>query len=195
MFVYCNNAPIINSDPFGYISRTSFFNAEYDSGGVSRIIYDVPLYSQGSYRLCWAFCQIMIEDYFLGTTSTQKDAEQRAVDLAKSVNGERNIFGKEKWNRGAWPTNLGEGNCPKTIHELYVLLQSGPAYAYYSTFSGRDHAHMVVVTGVDVSADLVYVNNPWGTSGTQTFEEFFSGWYGSSYEDYLAPLGCVYPVV
>jgi hypothetical protein len=135
----------------------------------------------------------MIEDYNTGANYTSEEAKRRAIDLAKSVNGNRNIFGQEKWNRGAFPTNLGERSYPKSIHELYVLLQSGPVYAFYSTFSGRDHAHMVVITGVDVPAGLVYINNPWNISGAQTFEEFLAGWYGAPYADYLAPLRCVYP--
>ena len=124
---------------------------------------------------------------------TYEEATQRAIDLAKSVNGEKNIFGQETWNRGAFPTNLGERSYPQNIHELYALLQSGPVYAFYSTFSGRDLAHMVVIAGADVSTGLVYVNNPWGISGTQTFSEFLSGWYGAPYEEYRAPLRCVYP--
>ena len=194
MFAYCNNNPVTYADPSGNISRISLFNVEYDPGSELRIIHDVPLFDQDNYRLCWAFCQIMIEDYSTDANYTDDEATQRAIELAKSVNGDRNILGKEKWNRGAFPTNLGEGSYPQNIHELYALLQTGPAYAFYSTFSGRGVAHMVVITGVDVSADLVYVNNPWGTSGTQSFGEFLSGWYGTTYADYLVPLRCVYPV-
>ena len=195
MFAYCNNNPILYVDPFGNISRTAFFNVEYDANSKSRIIHDVPLFDQGTYSLCWAFCQIMIEDYNSGANYTNDVATQRAIDLAKSVNGEKNIFGQEKWNRGAFPTNLGERSYPKTIEDLYALLQSGPVYAFYSSFSGRNHAHMVVIAGVDTSAGLVYVNNPWGMTGPQAFEEFLSGWYGTSYADYVAPLRCVYPAI
>ena len=195
MFAYCINCPTKYVDPTGNISRTALFNVEYDPGSELRIIHDVPLFDQENYRLCWAFCQIMIEDYHTDANYTDEEAKQRAIKLAKSVNGDKNIFGKEKWNRGAFPTNLGERSYHQNIHELYAILQSGPVYAFYTTFSGRGVAHMVIVTGVDVSVGLVYVNNPWGTSGTQTFAEFLSGWYGTTYPDYLVPLRCVYPVV
>ena len=128
----------------------------------------------------------MIEDYNEGISSTQEEATQRAIELAKSVNG------KKKWNRAAFPTDLGIKYYPDTLYDLYTLLQSGPLYAYYCTYSGESHAHMVVVTGVDLSTGLVYINNPWDMSGSQTFEEFLCGWYGNKY-DFVIPLRYVSP--
>ena len=56
----------------------------------SVIHYDVPVYGQYRYRLCWAFCQIMIESYHSGITLSQKDATDEAIALAKSVYPIRN---------------------------------------------------------------------------------------------------------
>lgn len=33
----------------------------------------------------------------------------------------------------------------------------------------------MVVVGVNIDQDLVYINNPWGVGGSQSFSEFQSG--------------------
>ena len=35
--------------------------------------------------------------------------------------------------------------------------------------------HLVIVTGVDCSSNVVYTNNPWYWKGEQTFEDFVGG--------------------
>ena len=192
MFAYCNNNPVNFSDPSGNVCGPVCFPVTIESGKKLSIIHNVPLYDQTKYNLCWAFSQIMIEDYKAGISSTQAEATQKAIELAKSVNGEKNIFGEDKWNQGAFPTNLGKKIYPDTMYDLYALLQSGPLYAYYCAYAGDPHPHMVVVTGVDLSTGLVHINNPWGMSGTQTFEEFLCGCYGNTY-DSIVPLRYVYP--
>ena len=57
------------------------------------------------------------------------------------------------------------------------MQMSMPLYAYYSGSNGH---HLVVVTGVDYSNGLVFVNNPQGYSGAQTYDEFLSGYLGQS---------------
>lgn len=37
---------------------------------------------------------------------------------------------------------------------------------------------MVVVTGANIWTGEVYTNNPWGEAGSQTYEEFMSGFIG-----------------
>ena len=95
MFAYCLNNPVNYSDPFGNVGSSNHFYVTIESGKKLFVMYDVPLYSQGAYSLCWAFCQIMVEDYHAGFTSTPKEAEQKAIALAKSVNGEK-IYGGRK---------------------------------------------------------------------------------------------------
>ena len=195
MFAYCLNNPVNYSDPFGNVGSSNHFYVTIESGKKLLVMYDVPLYSQGAYSLCWAFCQIMVEDYHAGFTSTPKEAEQKAIALAKSVNGEKNIWGQEKWNRGAFPPNCGKGCYPDTIVDVYQMLQSGPVYGYYSALPGQSNAHLVVITGVDVSEGLIYINNPWGMSGSQTFAQFLYGFYGNNSATLFMPLRYVYPVI
>ncbi|MBR3137012.1 MAG: hypothetical protein IKG32_08385 [Clostridia bacterium] len=45
-------------------------------------------------------------------------------------------------------------------------------YAYYS---GESSSHLVVITGVNVTKNIVYTNNPWGIKGEQSFDEFLHG--------------------
>ena len=64
--------------------------------------YDVPLYRQGNLSICWAYCQTMVESYQSKTTLAQEQADKRAKEIAVLVNG------KNKWNRGALPTNIAD---------------------------------------------------------------------------------------
>ena len=145
------------------------------------IKYDVPLYYQGKTNLCWAYCQVMIEDYKSGTTKTQEQADKRAKEIAIEVNG------ADDWNNGGWPTNCSFYNLkgdpiPEfidiySIMELYQLLRyNGPVYALYS--ESKTVSHMVVVTGINLFKKLVYTNNPWGISEEQSFQDFLLGFSG-----------------
>ncbi|MGN0448037.1 MAG: RHS repeat-associated core domain-containing protein, partial [Acutalibacteraceae bacterium] len=144
---------------------------------VFTIKYDVPLYSQGNLSLCWAYCQVMIEDYKSGVIRTKEEADMRAKELAIFRNGE------EDWNRGSWPTNcksytLWGRPIPALIDltsivELYNLLElNGPVYALYES---EDSSHLVVVTGVNLLRNVVYTNNPWGRYGEQSFYDYLNG--------------------
>ncbi len=135
--------------------------------------YNVPLYSQGNLNLCWAYCQIMVEDYQNGVVSTQNQANIRAKALAILVNGEKDQNGNEIWNNGAWPTNClrydvygtpMQATRINSIYDLYFqLVNGGPLYVYYCEVGVEDpSAHLVVVTGVNLSQGIVYTNNPWG---------------------------------
>lgn len=194
MFAYCGNNPVIFADPTGKLPLGTFAYISNTDGGRLFIQYDVPLYKQGSYSLCWAFCQIMVEDYYTGTKSTQAEATERAIALAKTVNGEKDIWGRESWNNGAFPTNSGAKNFPADIYDLYVILKSGPVYAYYCTPGFGGTAHLVVVTGVDVSANIVYVNNPWGYAGSQQYWDFLYRFYGNESEDLFIPFRAIIPI-
>ena len=67
----------------------------------------------------------------------------------------------------------------ETIGDLYEYLYDGPIYAYYNSrptlIDGKPIAHLVVVVGADIDQDLVYINNPWGVGGSQSFSEFQNG--------------------
>ena len=132
------------------------------------IYYDVPLYSQGNTKLCWAYSQLMIESYQSGVVLNSKEAKTAAIELGKAKNGEKD------WNKPDWPSNLGSSYTVNDIEDIFIALkqQNGPVYAYYE---GKNSSHLVVVTGVDVRNDVVYTNNPWGTRGEQTFSQFSKG--------------------
>jgi hypothetical protein len=145
------------------------------------IKYDVPLYKQGDKNLCWAYSQTMIESYY-GTKLTQKKADKRAIEIAKEYHGWRDGDPEYKWNKGGWPLDRGERISDSEIdgiNGLYDILEkNGPIYAYYIDGDKADTAHMVVITGVNISKDIVYTNNPQGKKGKQTYEEFLNGYTG-----------------
>ena len=185
-FCYCynniiNRIDITGNDSVGICSRLRKLVQLICKAIVSACVikYDVPLYSQGNYSLCWAFCEVMVEDAKNGTQRTQEEAEARAIELAK-------IYHKSEtdWNAGGWPTGFDKDNILQSFHsvssiaDLYVsLVNNGPVYGYYVSNDGKD-AHLIVVTGVEVANNLIYSNNPWGYQGKQTFDEFQQGFIG-----------------
>ena len=182
LFSYCYNNPVIYIDHAGNwpelqkdiqnIVDIATHLVESCIESIFVIKYDVPLYDQGSLKLCWAFSQIMIEDFRAGIVRTPSQATAKAKELAISVNGQTN------WDKGAWPPNasqpFAEFNKPApTLFELYIaLLCRGPFYAYYT---GTTASHLVVVTGVDIKQGIIYTNNSWYVRGIQSYDEFMKG--------------------
>ena len=198
MFAYCGNNPVNCSDPSGNVPISDFAYSAHSGIGRLKIKYDVPLYSQGKLKLCWAYCQLMIEDYHTGTTRTRTEADARAKEIAMAFHialgkgcGKPTVE-KQFWNAGATPENAGDGSLPKGLLSLYLMLENGPIYAYYWNGIPGSGAHMVVVTGVDVTSGLVYSNNPWGYSRAQTYSAFLNGVTGT-YTDNM-PLNSVMPL-
>ena len=155
----------------------------------SSISYDVPLYSQGTYNLCWDFSVQMVEDYMMGTVNpnnSQSEKQSRATE--ECISRAKEYLGSD-WNSGFYPTDTfftmlfaDEGEV--TLESIYtVLLQYGPGYLTYSQYSdGYLLGHSTVITGVDLSTGLVTSNNPWGVSGTQTLEEMLNVFYAGRYD-------------
>jgi len=132
--------------------------------------YNVPLYAQGNHNLCWAYSQIMIESYNNGSSLTQSQADERVEELSRSING-------EDWDVEGTPTNLGSKIKTDNIYSLYYYVATeGPLYCRYA--NNNNDGHLVVVTGVDIWNKIVYTNNPHGISGSQSFEEFTTGFTG-----------------
>ncbi len=146
------------------------------------VYYDVPLYNQNGYSLCWAFCQVMVEDYRVGRTRTNEQATERAISISRSIYG-------DDWNQGGWPTNSRDlfGDTGITsLNDLYsALVKNGPIYAYYG---GTDGAHLVVIIGVNKTKGIIYTNNPWGIAGEQTYSQFLYGFVGMP-SDWDMPFG------
>lgn len=164
---------------------------------IAPLIYKVPLFSQGGWKLCWAYCAVMIYCYKNNVTDmTQEEADLMAFSFAYEYQLDKlqidaMTIGTCWWNQGGWPADIGTECLARDIGSIYSireLLESGPVYGYYNgeieTNGARiPDAHLIVVTGVDVNNDIIYTNNPWGYSGEQTFEEFMHGFYMSPYEN------------
>ena len=190
MFAYCFNNPVNLSDPSGnwpallrYWAREKLIKGI--SAGISALSqyiknnvvkYNVPLYDQGKEPLCWAYCQVMIEDYKNGITRTQQEAKQRAIEIAID------LLGKENINKGGKPKNRKMVTFNSIAEMHSVLTTHGPLYASYGLYENgeRIEGHAVVVTGVNLFTGRVYTNNPWGTKGHQRYNEFLQVFVGES---------------
>ena len=153
--------------------------------------YDVPLFSQGSLSMCGAYCEVMINSYHELDEIDQATADRLVKIIGLIKNG-------ANWNAPVWPGNIGERIHRSEITDIWVIydaLEEGPIYAIYDRppdWTGESKAgHMVVVTGVDCSAGLVYTNNPWGIQAAQTFDEFLHHFTNGS-DNWI--LGGIYPV-
>ena len=177
LFSYCENSPVNHQDPLGHlfgvllaaVTVTAVLYGCIKKGKeVEKAIkYSVPLFNQGKWKLCWAYCQAMIESYRLANRMTQQVADKRAKEIAIKVNG------RTEWNRGGWPTTKGKKREVKSILALYNILHDyGPVYGYYV---GPKSSHLIVITGADVKRNRVYTNNPWGIKGEQTYNGFLGG--------------------
>lgn len=187
MFAYCNNNPVIFSDHSGEIVTYSgvtyngvkFHNVpahqlgwygQIKEYGIDSVVYDVPLYDQGSTNLCWAYSQAMIEDYKSNIERTPRQAKRRAKEIA------REKYGFWDWNQGGYPKNLSDGYYDDISHIGWMLYNYGPLYASYGYYidEQRKSGHAIVITGVDLYSGIIYTNNPWGVSGTQSYNEFIT---------------------
>jgi len=140
-------------------------------------LHNVQLFRQGSYPLCWAYAQVMVEAFRSGRTWTQAQASARARELAREVHGPENYI------RGGWPTNRGTRLANiRDFDALFRALENGPLYAYYwnGLQAPNARAHLVVVTGINSAQRTVRTNNPWGHSGWQSFEDFLLRCLGDS---------------
>ena len=130
----------------------------------------MPLCDQGNLSLCWAYCEVMVDSYNNSEILNKWIAREKAIQIAQKYH---NSTSKEKWNKGGWPSNLGDRVEINSINELYdVLFNNGPVYGLYNCDSST---HLIVITGVYVDNNLVYTNNPWGIEGKQSFEAFQKG--------------------
>lgn len=175
MFVYCLNSPVIYSDNDGLCAHTAY--APWMGDCSDCILYDVPLYDQNGWKLCWAFSQTMIEHYRAGIEATMEQAERRALTLAMNYKNKDGL-----WDKGGMPTDATNAitvTSEFTICDLANLLQNyGPLYAYYKRNDGAG-AHMVVITGVNLRDDIVYTNNPWFINGEQYYYDFLTEFAGA----------------
>ena len=151
------------------------------------VLHNVPVYDQGDYQLCWAFCHYMVEDYFNGIIRDNETVLEDSKALFTQKTGldiDELIANGVKKIPGSMPDNIPnlqeqkEAYFVPKIEELYALLAKGPVYAQYNV--ELPDTHLIVVTGIDILNGLVYTNNPWGRSGIQTYEGFLNGFLGNS---------------
>ena len=172
-YAYCLGNPVGMRDDGG--NRPSFSVDRTDSGKRTRnnelsIQYWIPIYDQGSTGLCWAYCQVMIECYTLGITLTDEEAKYRACQIADEVFGSAD---PKRYDKAYYPQNkraIGPFSfLINDITDLYYMLEDcGPIFAYYTKGS---KGHYVIITGVNVAKDIVYITNPWGRREVLSFEE------------------------
>ena len=85
MLSYCQNNPITYADSTGMCAHTLY--APWMGDCSDCITYDVPLYEQGTLNLCWAYSQVMIEQFHSNQypKMSQGAATVRAVSLAMRI--------------------------------------------------------------------------------------------------------------
>ena len=175
MFAYCLDNPVNGVDFNGNFSTNNLMAT--DSGwydGPDPIVkYNVPLYNQKGYNLCWAVSMLMRESYFSGEVLSDEQVIEHAKGMAKKKNTP--LF----WNSGLLFFRQGIKAQMDSIEDLaYILEMNGPVYAAYQNSSNVYNGHIVLVVGVDTIRGIVYTNNPWNYSGVQSFPEFKKGFIG-----------------
>ena len=179
----CNLFAYSNNNPIGTVSAglaESVFEKTTESiGGLAEriayasvVLYNVPLYNQGKTNLCWAYCQVMVEDFKAGRVQSALAADSSAEKIAIKKHGPVN------WDKGAddlkKTLTTVEINCQADI--LYLLKKHGPIYAGYKT---ETKGHLIVITGANLLTGQIYTNDPSGTSGVQSYNDFLDGMYGA----------------
>ena len=151
-------------------------NIEDGSGSRKVIKYEIDCFHQGQTSLCWAYCMVMRHIYDSGETISEDEAFIRAKKLGELYHP---ILG---WNTGLPFFLQGKKAKIASVNDLYnLLVDYGPVYAAYKipwSFTG----HIVLVTGVDVTMDKVYTNNPWGVPGEQSYSEFLDDFVPGNYQ-------------
>lgn len=189
-YSYCKNSPITRLDFDGLCTACAVVYTEYE------IVYDIPVYSQGETMLCWAYCQVMREEYEkkceLGAEYSyvsQIEANTRAFLLAEQkhqmVCPDCSL---ELSQHTGWPTNISSDSTQRcytlpTIQDLYTALKEhGPLLLiYYETVesSGKPASelvgHAVLLSGVNLYSKKVHMVNPWGVAGWCSYENFTQG--------------------
>lgn len=177
----------LNDDTVVYTDAAalSITEQKIEVTATSSISYDVPLYDQGSYPMCWNFSMQMVEDYMMGTIDPNATAAEKQADAtADCIERSKELFGDD-WNSGYYPYDTeAEYLSPEdenvTLENIYTLLvKYGPGYLSYGQYilGYRITGHITVITGVDLATGLITSNNPWGVSGSQTLKEMKDRFY------------------
>ena len=188
-YAYCLGNPVNMADSSGARPDVSvnLSDAYKFSENYTAVRYNVPLYEQeGPY--CWAYCYAMMVSYKYGKKLSKDEVDAWVQQIVNGL-----PFSVEK--TGWFPGNIQLFGFPTwrvgTIENLYeMLVEFGPMYAFYN---GSNDSHYVVITGVDVTNNIVFTNNPWDLYGAQSYEEFLNGYYTKD-DSTTSALRCVFRV-
>ena len=93
---------------------------------IAPLIYKVPLFSQGGWKLCWAYCAVMIYCYKNNVTDmTQEEADLMAFSFAYEYQLDKlqidaMTIGTCWWNQGGWPADIGTECLARDIGSIYT---------------------------------------------------------------------------
>ena len=204
LYSYCKNSPASHVDSDGHCTACAIVHTD------SEIIYEVPIYSQGNRALCWAYCQIMREEYEKKckygaeyTYISQNAADFRATYLAEQYHSSRcQNCSTEIDQHGGWPLNISSYETQQfysfpSIATLYAVLEEhGPILlTYFETVesTGKNEAelvgHDVLLTGVNLCSQEVIMANPWGAIGFCSYDKLSQGFIYRSAETRKIGLG------
>lgn len=139
------------------------------AGIKTRIVHNVPMVRQGPNPICWIACAAMVMSF----------KQQRSVTVGEINNGFDTSNSSMTNPATTWPIfyslldelgfrSTGPQMSPAVDYLLGIIRSHGPFILthYTSTLAPAVSGvgtHAVVVTGIDMSADKVFFNNPWGT--------------------------------
>ena len=126
-----------------------------------RIIYDVPHFKQTT-NLCWAYVQVMAENFHKNLEMTPVEAEERAMKLALTLLGEKEFLqGASVSALDARLINNENNVNPYWLADMLDL--HGPLFVdYFNPLTDRP-IHVVILSGIHIMSDneiLVYINHP-----------------------------------
>lgn len=144
-----------------------------------RIHFLVPMRKQGQNPICWIACVAMISSY-KGRASVGIGAFTGGYDPSNSSipNPNKSRSWAEHYTRlsafGFVSENPFPNSSPDAAYIADLLRKHGPWMLTHVTSDlvpGRfkpDSTHAVVITGIDVSTNQVWYNNPWGMADEVT---------------------------
>ena len=142
--------------------------APLPAGSKIRLVYSVPVVLQGQNPICWVACAAMIMSF----------KQHRSVTVGEINNGFDPSNSSMSNPATSWSvfytilnnlgfTSIGPRVSPGVDYLLGILRSHGPFILthYTSTLAPSVRGvgtHAVVITGIDMTADKVFFNNPWG---------------------------------
>ena len=144
------------------------------AGIPTRLRYSVPMVAQGPNPICWVACAAMILSY----------KRQRSVTVGEINNGFDPSNSSIANPATSWPVfytllddlgfkSTGPYISPSEDFLLNLLRFEGPFILTHYTKTLAPAVtgvgtHAVVVTGIDMTKDVCFFNNPWGIRNAET---------------------------